>query len=55
MNGAQLHAELEAQFATNANPVLVAVVRSAAGMIEEVERGFIVPNDWRARAAARRS
>lgn len=54
MNGAQLHAELEAQFETNPAPVLVAVVRSAAGMIEEVERGFIVPNDWRERAAARR-
>ena len=54
MNGAQLHAELEAQFDTNATPVLVAVVRRLAGAIEEVERGFIVPNDWRARAAARR-
>jgi hypothetical protein len=55
MNGAQLHAELEAQFETNPTPVLVALVRHATGMIEEVERGFIVPNDWRARAAARSS
>ncbi len=54
MNGAQLRAELEAQFETNPAPVLVAVVRTTAGMIEEVDRGFIVPNDWRARAAARR-
>ena len=54
MNGAQLRAELEARFETNPTPVLVAVVRELAGMIEEVERGFIVPNDWRERAAARR-
>ncbi|NNG23419.1 DUF1853 family protein [Telluria aromaticivorans] len=54
MNGAQLRAELEAQFETNPTPVLVAVVRNLAGMIEEVDRGFIVPNDWRERAAARR-
>jgi len=53
MNRAQLHAELEAQFETNPSPVLVAVVRSAPGLVEEVERGFIVPNDWRARAEAR--
>ncbi|MBD8531109.1 MULTISPECIES: DUF1853 family protein [unclassified Massilia] len=53
MNAAQLHAALEAQFETNAAPVLVAVVRAAPGLVEEVERGFIVPNDWRARAEAR--
>ncbi|MGI4717167.1 MAG: DUF1853 family protein [Janthinobacterium lividum] len=55
---AQLHAELSAQFETSSTPVLVAAVRQAAGnfagSIEEVERGFIVPNDWRERAAARR-
>jgi hypothetical protein len=53
MNRAQLHAELEAQFETNPSPVLVAVVRETPGLVEEVERGFIVPNDWRARAEAR--
>ena len=53
MNRAQLHAELEAQFETNPSPVLVAVVRATPGLVEEVERGFIVPNDWRARAEAR--
>ena len=53
MNRAQLHAELEAQFETNASPVLVAVVRVTPGLVEEVERGFIVPNDWRERAEAR--
>ena len=57
LNRAQLHAELEAQFETNPSPVLVAVVRKveheAPGLVEEVERGFIVPNDWRERAEAR--
>ena len=53
MNRAQLHAQLEAQFETNASPVLVAVVRETPGLVEEVERGFIVPNDWRERAEAR--
>lgn len=53
MNRAQLHAELAAQFETNASPVLVAVVRVTPGLVEEVERGFIVPNDWRERAEAR--
>ncbi|MFC0252480.1 DUF1853 family protein [Massilia consociata] len=50
----QLRAELEANFETSSTPVLVSVVRHLPGQIEEVERGFIVPNDWRERAAARR-
>jgi hypothetical protein len=54
LNRAELHAELEAQFETNQTPVLVAVVNEQPGCIEEVERGFIVPNDWRERAASRR-
>ena len=53
MNRAQLHAELAAQFETNLSPMLVAVVRATPGLVEEVERGFIVPDDWRARAEAR--
>jgi len=53
VNRAQLHAELEAKFEESGAPVLVAVVREAPGYVEEVERGFIVPNDWRERAAAR--
>ena len=57
LNRAQLHAELEAQFETNPSPVLVALVRKveyeAPGLVEEIERGFIVPNDWRERAEAR--
>jgi len=57
LDRAQLHAELSAQFETVSAPVLVAVVRHvpALGLVEEVERGFIVPNDWRGRAAARRN
>jgi hypothetical protein len=55
LNRAQLHAELSAQFETSSTPVLVSSVRYVPGqMIEEIERGFIVPNDWRDRAAARR-
>lgn len=54
LNRAELHAELSAQFEQSTSPVLVAVVREQPGAIEEVERGFIVPNDWRERAAARR-
>jgi hypothetical protein len=33
--------------------VLVASVRQEPGAIMEVERGFIVPNDWRERANGR--
>lgn len=54
LNRAQLHAELSAQFETSSTPVLVSVVRQEPGRVEEIERGFIVPNDWRERAAARR-
>lgn len=54
MSRGQLHAELSAQFETSSTPVLVSSVRYQPGRIEEIERGFIVPNDWRERAAARR-
>jgi hypothetical protein len=54
LNRAELHAELSAQFEVNQSPVLVSMVREQPRCIEEVERGFIVPNDWRDRAAARR-
>jgi hypothetical protein len=53
MNRAQLAAELEAQFEASPTPVLVASVRQEPGAIMEVERGFIVPNDWRERANGR--
>jgi hypothetical protein len=51
MDRAQLKAELAAQFEQSPSPVLVAAVRQQPGMVMEVERGFIVPNDWRERAA----
>jgi hypothetical protein len=54
MDRAQLAAELAEQFAQSPSPVLVAAVRSEAGLVMEVERGFIVPNDWRERAAQKK-
>jgi hypothetical protein len=51
MDRAQLKAELAAQFEASPSPVLVAAVRQQPGAVMEVERGFIVPNDWRERAA----
>lgn len=35
-------------------PVMVAVVEERDGWLVERERGFVVPDDWRAQAAARR-
>ena len=49
----ELQALLAAHFDTLHTPVLVAAVRADAGALVEVERGFIVPDDWRARAALR--
>jgi hypothetical protein len=51
MNRAQLKAELQAQFEAASSPVLVASVHEQPGQVMEVERGFIVPNDWRERAS----
>ena len=51
MSRAQLHVVLAGQFASSSTPVLVATVRRHDEFIEEVDRGFIVPNDWRSRAA----
>lgn len=52
---AQLHEALAERFAAAPLPVLVAAVREEEGMWVETGRGFIVPDNWRARAAARRS
>lgn len=46
---------LAEKFAADPGPVLVATVREEGCWLEEVERGFVVPDDWRARAQARRS
>lgn len=53
LNRAQLRALLAAQFASVPMPVLVAAVREEEGALIETARGFIVPDDWRARAAFR--
>ncbi|PWF49380.1 DUF1853 family protein [Massilia glaciei] len=50
---AQLQAAVAEQFALSPAPLLVASVRAQAGGLVEAERGFVVPNDWRARAVAR--
>lgn len=52
LDKAQLRAELEDHFAATDAPVLVALVDEQPDRIVEFERGFIVPNDWRARAGA---
>jgi hypothetical protein len=53
LDRAQLATTLQDHFAQSGNPVLVALVREEPDRIVEFERGFIVPDDWRARAAAR--
>jgi hypothetical protein len=50
---AQLQLALAAQFDALPMPVLVAAVREEGGGLVETGRGFIVPDDWRARAALR--
>ncbi|MES3023463.1 MAG: DUF1853 family protein [Pseudomonadota bacterium] len=52
---AQLQAKVAEQFALSPAPLLVASVREHEGSLVEAERGFVVPSDWRARAAARYS
>jgi uncharacterized protein len=53
LDKAQLAAELDDHFTVSDAPVLVSLVREEPGCIVEFERGFIVPDDWRERAAAR--
>lgn len=55
LSGAQLRDVLAQRFEQVPMPVLVAVVRegSEEGMQVETARGFIVPDNWRARAAFR--
>lgn len=52
---AGLASELAAQFAISSAPVLVALLGNEKGDLLEFDRGFIVPDDWRERAAARRA
>jgi len=53
LDKAQLAAELDDHFASSDTPVLVSLVHEEPGNIVEFDRGFIVPDDWRARAAGR--
>lgn len=54
LNQEQLRAALDMHFAVDAAAVMVATLDTAGetGMALESERTFIVPNDWRGRAAA---
>ena len=54
MDRSRLAAALAEQFDTASTPVLVAILRRHDGILEETDRGFIVPNDWRSRAAQAR-
>ena len=47
-------AALRAQLSDLAQPVMVAAVENVEGWEVERERGFVVPHDWAAQAAARR-
>lgn len=47
-------AQLQAALADAVVPVLVAVVEEGGAALLETARGFVVPDDWRARAAALR-
>jgi len=53
LDRAQLRAALADHFEQTGAPVLVALARDSGDAIVEVDRGFIVPDDWRARADAR--
>ncbi len=48
-----LRGALHEHFAVDTLPVMVAVVEERGSLALETERGFIVPNDWRKRAATR--
>lgn len=50
----ELRAKVDEHFAVPAMPMLVASVREEDGAWIECERAFVVPDDWRERAANRR-
>ena len=49
----ELETQVNAHFATDTMPLLVALLRMDGRHALEVERGFIVPDGWRERAGAR--
>ncbi|MDP9108589.1 MAG: DUF1853 family protein [Pseudomonadota bacterium] len=50
---AELKQALDAHFAEDAMPVMVAILTDEASECVELSRGFVVPDDWRARAGQR--
>lgn len=54
LTGAELQATLREQMAALPAPVMVAQVEQAGNWLVECRRGFVVPDDWHAQAAARR-
>jgi hypothetical protein len=50
-----LQESLALEFETAKAPVLVAALREQDGAMVETARGFVVPDDWRARAAQRQA
>ncbi|HEY8606538.1 MAG TPA: DUF1853 family protein [Noviherbaspirillum sp.] len=55
MEPVALACALSRHFASASAPVLVALLRREGDELLEFDRGFIVPDDWREQAAARRS
>ncbi|MBC7512940.1 MAG: DUF1853 family protein [Herminiimonas sp.] len=53
LDHASMHQQLQAHFAVQAMPVMLAVMLQEGQQAHEVARGFIVPNDWRERALER--
>ncbi|WP_228895999.1 DUF1853 family protein [Pseudoduganella aquatica] len=54
LDAAQVAQAVLARFEQEMSPVMVASVVERDGWLVERERGFVAPDDWRARAAARR-
>lgn len=54
LNAADARLALSKHFASDAAPVLLVTLRPEGGYGLEADRGFVVPDDWAGRAAARR-
>lgn len=51
MDWEEFHLAVEAHFSTSSTPVLVALLEEKDGWLLERDRGFVVPDDWRGKAA----
>jgi len=49
----ELKTRLNAHFNSNSTPALIALLEPVGGCLLEIDRGFIVPDDWRRRAEMR--